>query len=287
MTRFLPWILFLGVVLSQAHMRLDDTGRKDTAFDKEVLPSNEAIRLISLGYEQVVADYYWLRAISHFGDRRMHAYEYPNLLGFMDLVLALDPKFSAAYFFAGSVLNTSGDNLEHAMRILKTGREERPDNWRIAYMLGFNYYMYYQNFEMAAKLYAEAAQHEEAPPVLGKLAVKLAAESHKPGIGIAMIDTILDDIQDEKLREVYIERRNLLKLEQELLSFQRIIDQYTLAFEKSPSTLQDLVDAGMLRQLPQNDPVGGDYYISDTGQAATTSESRRIRLSQEAKEKLQ
>ena len=268
-------------------MRLDDTGRKDTAFDKEVLPSNEAIKLISLGYEQVVADYYWLRAISHFGDRRMHAYEYPNLLGFMDLVLALDPKFSAAYFFAGSVLNTSGDNLEHAMRILKTGREERPDNWRIAYMLGFNYYMYYQNFEMAAKLYAEAAQHEEAPPVLGKLAVKLAAESHKPGIGIAMIDTILDDIQDEKLREVYIERRNLLKLEQELLSFQRIIDQYTLAFEKSPSTLQDLVDAGMLRQLPQNDPVGGDYYISDTGQAATTSESRRIRLSQEAKEKLQ
>ena len=287
MKRFLPWLIFLGIILSQAHMRLDATSRKDTTFDKEVLPSNAAIKLISLGYEQVVADYYWLRAISHFGDRRMHAYDYPNLLGFMELVIGLDPKFSAAYFFAGSVLNTSGDNLKHAMRILETGRLERPDNWRIAYMLGFNYYMYYQDFEMAAKLYAEAARHEEAPPVLGKLAVKLAAESHKPDIGIAMIDTILDDIQDEKLRELYIERRNLLVLEQELLSFQRIIDQYTRSFNKAPTTLQDLVSAGMLRQLPQNDPVGGDYYISETGQAATTSEARRIRLSQQAKEKLQ
>lgn len=268
-------------------MRLDETGRIDTSFNKEVLPSNEAIKLISLGYEQVVADYYWLRAISHFGDRRMHQYEYPNLLGFMELVLGLDPKFSAAYFFAGSVLNTSGDNLEHAMRILKAGRQERPDNWRIAYMLGFNYYMYYRDFERAAKLYADAAHHEDAPPVLGTLAVKLAAESHKPGIGIAMIDTILDDIQDQTLRELYIERRNLLLLEQELLSFQKIVDQYTRAFNKPPAALQDLVDSGMLKQLPQHDPVGGDYYISETGQAATTSEGRRIRLSQQAKEKLQ
>ncbi len=287
MIRFLPWILLCGFIVSQAHARLDASPRKDTSFDKEVMPSTEASKLISLGYENVVADYYWLRAISHFGDRRMHAHEYPNLLGLLELVLALDPKFSAGYFFAGSVLNTSGDHLEDAMRLLKQGLVERPDNWRINYILGFNYYMYYRDFEKAAKLFAEAARHSEAPPVLGKLAVKLAAESQSPEIGIAMIDTILDDIQDESLREVYIERRKLLMLEQELISFQRIIDQYTKNFGKPPTTLQDLVQTGLLRQLPQNDPVGGTYFISDTGQAATTSEDKRLRLSVQAKEKLQ
>jgi len=287
MIRFLPWILLCGFIVSQAHARLDATPRKDTSFDKEVMPSTEASKLVSLGYENVVADYYWLRSISHFGGRRMHAYEYPNLLGLLELVLALDPKFSAGYFFAGSVLNTSGDHLEDAMRILKTGRAERPDNWRIAYMLGFNYYMYYQDFLKAAEFFAEAARHPEAPSVLGKFAAKLAAESQSPEIGIAMIDTLLSDIQDENLREVYMTRRALLMLEQELLSFQRIIDQYTQEFGQAPQNLNALVQTGMLRQLPQADPVGGTYYISETGQAATTSEDKRLRLSREAKEKLQ
>ena len=287
MIRFLPWILVCGFIVSQAHARLDASPRKDTSFDKEVMPSTEASKLISLGYENVVADYYWLRSISHFGDRRMHAYEYPNLLGLLELVLALDPKFSAGYFFAGSVLNTSGDHLEDAMRILQTGRTQRPDNWRIPYILGFNYYMYYQDFVKAAQYFAEAARHPDAPSVLGNLAVKLAAESQSPEIGIAMIDTILGDIQDETLREVYIERRNLLMLEQELLSFQRIIDQYTQSFGRPPSTLNELVQTGMLRQLPQSDPVGGTYFISETGRATTTSEDKRLRLSREAKEKLQ
>jgi len=287
MIRFLPWILVFGAILNQAHVRLDESPRENTIFDKEVLPSTEAAKLISLGYEHVVADYYWLRAISHFGDRRMHKHEYPNLLGFLELVLALDPKFSAGYFFAGSVLNTSGDNLEDAMRILKKGRTQRPDNWRIAYILGFNYYMYYQDFEKSAELFAEAAQHPEAPPILGKLAVKLAAESQKPEIGIAMIDTILGDIQDETLREIYIERRNQLMLEQELIWFQRTIDNYTQTRGKNPTNLQDLVDSGLLPQLPQNDPLGGNYYISEDGQAATTSDDQRLRLSEEAKEKMQ
>ena len=251
------------------------------------MPSTDASKLISLGYENVVADYYWLRAISHFGDRRMHAYEYPNLLSLLELVLALDPKFSAAYFFAGSVLNTSGDHLQEAMELLHKGRLERPDNWRIAYILGFNYYMYYRDFTKAAELFAEAARHPDAPPVLGKLAVKLAAESQNPEVGIAMIDTILADIQDETLREIYLERRSLLMLEQELLSFQKIIDQFTQRFGQPPVALEDLVQTGLLRQLPQNDPVGGTYFISETGQAATTSEDKRLRLSEEAKEKLQ
>ena len=97
MIRFLPWILLCGFILNQAHHRLDTTERRDTSFDKEVMPSTEAARLISLGYDNLVADYYWLRAISHFGDRRMHAYDYPNLLGLMELVLALDPKFISGY----------------------------------------------------------------------------------------------------------------------------------------------------------------------------------------------
>ena len=287
MIRFLPWILLCGFILNQAHHRLDTTERKDTSFDKEVMPSTEAARLISLGYDNLVADYYWLRAISHFGDRRMHAYDYPNLLGLMELVLALDPKFISGYFFAGSVLNTSGNHLTDAMRLLRTGQKERPKSWRIPYVLGFNHYMFYQDFEKAAELFAQAAPHPEAPSVLGKLATKLAAEAQSPEIGIAMIDTILADINDASLRELYIERRNLLMLEQELLSFQRIIDQYTGRFGQAPKTLQDLVQTGLLRQLPKNDPIGGTYFISDMGQAATTSEDKRLRLSEEAKEKLQ
>lgn len=283
---FLPLIGLFIALGHLAHQGLDAAPRSHTHFEKEVLPSNDAARLISLGYDNVVADYYWLRTISHFGDRRMHAYEYPNLLGLLELVLSLDPKFGTAYFFAGSVLTLSDTNLEHAMRILNKGHEELPNNWRIPYMLGFNYYMYYQDFERAAKLYATAAAHPDAPSILGKLATKLAAEAHKPEIAIVMINNMLANIQDETLRELYLERRDQLMLEQELIAFQKLIHAYRQQTGHSPQMLSDLVSAGIIRQLPREDPLGGQYFLDANGNAATTSEKRRLRLSEQAKEKL-
>jgi len=78
---------------------------------KETLPSEEALGLLSLGYGSLVADYYWMRALYEFGDPTLAEAKYPNLEALTRRVLALDPNFVTAYYFAGTALTVESSTL--------------------------------------------------------------------------------------------------------------------------------------------------------------------------------
>ena len=53
--------------------------------------------------------------------------------------------------------------------------------------------------------------------------------------------------------------------------------------DKKPEHLQDLIGPGLLGQVPSKDPLEGEYFIDGNGNAATTSEAKRLQLSKEFK----
>ena len=162
-----------------------------------------------------------------------------------------------------------------------------PNSWELASLEGFNAYMYQQDFSRAAESYAHAARQHNAPPVFGQFATKLAAEARNPRVGLMLVNHMLETLEDENLIAFYKERQSLLILEQSLIDLQNLIDKFQAQESKLPKTLEDLVTVGLVQRLPEADPLGGQYFINDQGRAATTSESKRLRLSEEAKETLQ
>jgi len=254
---------------------------------RSALPSIDAIRLISLNYENIAADYYWFRALSHFGIRENHAFGYPNLRPFLERILELDPYFELAYYFAGTALTTTGpDEVDASIRLLLPGIQYVPDYEYVPMLLGFNYYFYKQDFKNAAKYFAIAAKDPDCPPNVVSLATRLSAEISNPAMGIAIIDAILDKTSDEKLIKSYTDRRLFLQLEIELQYIQEKIEHHNELANSPASVLSDLLQSGQLRALPPHDPVGGSYYIDEAGNAATTSEEKRLRLPKSVKKRL-
>jgi tetratricopeptide (TPR) repeat protein len=273
-----PLVLTAAVAATHAaHLSLDATEVPESDMVYEALPSVEALRLMSLGYPSLVADYYWLRAISHFGDNAMHAALYPNLEPLLRRVLALDPYFAAAYFFAGTALTLQGMDSRQAIALLQQGMRARPDVWQIPYLLGFNAYYFHGDYKTAAHALARAAKIPGAPPVAGPLATRLAAEAGEPEVGLQLIDSLLEQTQDPKVIALYEQRRAALTLELHLKWLNAAVRRYGETFGQGPDSLEQLVQTRLLRHIP-SDPLGGRFYLDANGRVQTTSESSRLRL---------
>lgn len=278
MKAFAPILLAAAVATHLAHLGLNDVELPAPESFRDTLPSTEALRITSLSYSSLVADYYWLRAISHFGTTEMDAVDYPDLEPLLRRVLALDPYFAAAYHMAGTALTIKGQSYSASVELLETGMRYRPDDWRIPFFLGFNAYFFLHDYDLAARAMARAARLPGSPKVAGPLATRLAAEAGRPEIGLRLVDTMLETLEDEKLREVYLERRKKLLLEQELRSLDEAADRFEKQRGRRPRALDELIGAGLLRSLPAHDPLGGTYYLDEHGRVQTTRDAERLRL---------
>lgn len=244
---------------------------------EQTLPSPDALRLLSLGFHSLVADIYWLRALSHFGSKRVHAAGYPNLQALIERVVHLDPYFADAYFFAGCALSLKGQNMQAAVDLLKQGRRYRPDDWRIAFMLGFNAYFFLGHYALGAEAIGHAAKLEGAPDVAGPLAMRLAAHGGEPEMGLQLAETLLGQVTGPRLVEMYQARRQKLLLELHLKHLNAAAKRYRERTGKAPEALPDLVGPGLLQRIPE-EPLGGRFFVDDGGRVRTTSESKRLRL---------
>jgi hypothetical protein len=272
-------LLLLAVAVAiGAAAQLDQVRLPMPSTVTETLPSLRALEALSLGYRSLAADYYWLRAISHFGDKRMNDFNYPNLAALMQRVLGLDPYFAAAYHFAGTALTLKGMDPGPSIELLEQGLKARPDDWQIPFLLGFNAYYFRGDLLTGARALAVAAKNPKAPPIAGVLATRLAAEAQAPEIGLTLIESILPTIKDDKLRAEYESRRQLLELETHLKYLNQAAVRYELANGRTPARLEDLLAPGLLTSLP-SEPLGGHYYVDAEGRVRTTNDSKRLRLS--------
>jgi len=281
MRSFFP-MLVLGVLAAHAtHVSaLSHQPPMSTRLD-ETLPSESALHFSSLGYKEIVADYYWLRAIHHFGDDALHKYLYPNLILFFQRILSLDPYFAGAYVFAGTVLTIKGMDPKIPIAMLEEGLKHRPDVWRIPFMLGFNRYYFLGEYAAAAKALGKAAKLPGSPSFTGVLAARLAAQGGTPEIGLQLIDSLLETTSDPDMRKEYENRGKRLLLEIHLRELNRALVAFEKAIGTPAKTWDELVAQGFLASIPQ-DPLGGSFSLERDGRAHSDHEDQVLRLSDEA-----
>ncbi len=277
MKHFLPMLVILAALTHTVHRPFVATSLTTPLSLRETLPSAEALKLIGLSYRSLLADYYWLRALGEFGGRETAAQKYPNLEALTRRVLALDPYFVTAYFFAGTALTVKELDPSTSIELLKTGMQYRPDNWKVPFLLGFNLYYFAHDYAAAAEALTAAAKLDGCPPIAGPLATRLAAEAGTPEVGLKLVNWMLANTNDETLRKTYEERQHLLQLEVELRWLGRAVILFQEQQGHSPKTLEELVQQGQLTHLPK-DPLGGSYGIDAQGHVTTTSEAKRLRV---------
>lgn len=301
LNRLILLVLFGGFLWGshQTHLNLVEKVPLDNeVFDVGYFPPSEVFQAISLGHDTLMADLIWLQVIQYYGETAESKRGSPYLYRFFDAITTLDPDFIHAYVFASFVMADENKTQKaQAKALLKKGMALNPDDWNIPYQLGFMNYLYYKDYEEAAENFEVASRKPDAPTdYLQRLAANLLTKadpkkncqtaknlwgnaiktainkdtklrSERHYIELSMLCDLLD--LREKI-QVFQSRQNQLrekiKLENEVLlkaakKGQKPKLKPLPTSQTAPSSLQDLVNVGLLPRIPK-DFYGRDYVYS-------------------------
>lgn len=143
---------------------------------KLVVPPAEAIRLCALGYDQLLADWYWLTFVQYVGDTDGRARDgFADADRYLDIIVGLDPHFIKAYWFAAFIVGSEQHNPKRAQHFIDRGIDANVDNWYLPFIAGINQYLNAHDEVAAAKYYRMAAKYPDAPKWVGRQADALEA----------------------------------------------------------------------------------------------------------------
>lgn len=242
------------------------------------LPSGDYLRMASLGYRELAADLLWLQAIQVMGERKLSEEAGHWLYQAVDRITTLDPKFVRAYEAGSHALCILVVLPEQSNRLLEKGMRHNPHEWKLPFLLGMNYYFELADDEKAAEVMALASRLPGAPESLVRLAAKLFVSAKSPQQAVELLAKVYEETSDENVRKMLEIRLKESIVERDLQILEQAISRYQANHSRRPERLENLVEPGMLRELPM-EPFGGRYlYEPATGIVRSSEVTERIRL---------
>lgn len=141
------------------------------------IPSAQAVRLVALGYDQLVADFYWLAFVNYVGDDLARDRDhYAEADKYLDLITGLDPRFVQPYWFCAFTVGAEQKRPLRANQIIQRGIRANQNNWYLPYIAGINLYLFAHDEVGASKYYQAASKFPDAPKWLARQSEILAAK---------------------------------------------------------------------------------------------------------------
>ena len=144
-----------------------------------MLRSGTMLKRLSLGYDSLLADIYWTRAIQYFGERtRRPGANFDLLAPLLDITTTLDPKLIVAYRFGAIFLSepepAGAGRPDAAVGLVKNGIAANPDEWRLYQDLGFLYSIHLKDYQKASQAYLEGSKNPQAQIWMKVMAARVA-----------------------------------------------------------------------------------------------------------------
>jgi hypothetical protein len=195
------FIFFVLICLSGSvfviHRKLQKIQRPEKSMEVYMyIPSGDFLKPFTLGFNQVIADYFWIKTVGYFGEHLMSDRHYPWLYHMLDLVTSLDSHFIWPYYFGGITLSLETQQVEQSNLILKKAIQYYPDNWQFLFFLGFNYWYHDNNLLMSATYLNRAAMQPNAPRYLKTFSARLYNESGQKDTAIQFLLEMKKNTQD-------------------------------------------------------------------------------------------
>ncbi|MDQ1522208.1 MAG: hypothetical protein QOE47_132 [Pyrinomonadaceae bacterium] len=174
----------------------------------------EQARRLSLGFNAMAADWYWMRTLQYVGRKitshkgaiqidDLSALNLKILAPLLENATTLDPQFIAAYEYGAIVLPAV--DVEAAVKLLNKGIAANPRAWRLHYYLGYIYWQ--QNrFQEASEAYAAAARVPGAPAWLSAMSAQMATKGGSRETARAIYENMYRQTDDEQMKKLSLAR---------------------------------------------------------------------------------
>ena len=213
-------VLGLAAMIFVARWLDERRPRMESEIQQESLYlTGNALRRASLGFNGLVADLYWMRALQYVGGKILNAprgvqldnlaqLDLRLLAPLLDVATTLDPEFTEPYQYAAVVLPAV--DQEEAIRITRKGIAANPSQWRLYQHLG---YIYWQrgDYTSASDAYAQGALIKGAPPWMQAMKARMAAEGGSRDLAREIYTRMYEQPGDSRIKETA--RLRLLQLD--------------------------------------------------------------------------
>jgi hypothetical protein len=221
----------------------------------------------TLGFNALLADVYWIRAIQHYGDTRRSKNphkRFTSLFPLLDLTTTLDPRFTVAYRFGAIFLAEpfpdGPGRADQAIALLKRGLEADPKRWQYAQDAGFVYYWWLQDYKTAAAWFDRAASIDGAPWWMRSMAASTLALGGDRGSSRLLWRQLYETSEHEWVRSnAQLKLMQLDALDQ-MDALASVVRRYAQLTGRTATTWAELGSAGLLGGLPV-DPSGVPYRL--------------------------
>lgn len=241
--------------------------------------SGAALQRMTLGFDALAADVYWIRAIQHYGGDRLSgpqaASKYQLLYPLLDLTTTLDPYFNIAYRFGAIFLSEAypggPGRPDQSVALLRKAIVAMPHKWQYYHDVGFVYYWRLRDYTSAALWFQRAAAQPNAPNWLTPLAAAMLTRGNDRTAARFLWQQIA------RSEEPWLRR----SAERALLQLQALdqIEQLEPVIRRFPPAAGEhyswnaLVGKGVLLRVPF-DPTGTPYEIDPaTGRVRVSEDS--------------
>jgi hypothetical protein len=263
-------LLFVGIGLLQ--VRIDDHTQGYSQEREELVLRSDALwKKLSLGYDPLLADIYWTRAVQYYGERvGVPGANFDLLWPLLDITTTLDPKLMVAYRF-GSIFLSEPDlagagRTDLAIELVKRGIAANPGEWRLDTDLGFLYYWRLKDYPRAAAAYLEGSKNPQAPVEVKMMAARIAAKGGSIDTSRIIWSELYESTKDPNIRKNAMKQLQALKAQEDEMQLDELSAQYRERFGRFPSSTRDLKNTGMVNGIPV-DPAGYPYAIGPDGKS--------------------
>jgi hypothetical protein len=269
-------LLFAAIAGLQTRIdpEMDSLGRQK---DDLLLRSPAAIKKMSLGYDSLLADIYWTRAVQYYGARfATKGATFPLLWPLLDIATTLDPQMIIAYRFGAIFLSESGaggpGRPDLAVELVQRGIASNPDDWHLNVDLGFLYYWRLRDYRSSASAFLDGSDKPSAPSWMKVMAARVAQKGGSLETSRMIWSEIYESNKDPKVRERALLTLRGLKAAEDEMQLNQLADQFQKRLGRYPASLDELRAAGLLTGTPV-DPDGYPYVFGPDGKAALAPES--------------
>lgn len=238
-----------------AHTRLPIPQAPEQRFG--FVPDPNHARALALGFDAILADYEWLRAVQVVGGAVTVDRDRASQLGqLVDVATTLNPHVDHPYRFAAIWLTNDEAQVREGMRLLRRATQFHPGDWRNHFYLGYAQFYYLGDFDEAAVSLERATALPGAPAYLPRLVARLKAQSGGIDVAEIFLREILRNTQDpEDSARIQI-ALDEIELERKARFLDRVRRAYKQLTGQDITSVDQLIRGPhrMLEKLPSPEP---------------------------------
>lgn len=271
-------VVVVGIATAALLIRWTDTLRPPVdpnAIDESLYLNDKTARRMSLGFNGLAADWYWMRSLQYVGKKLLNStgnislddlsgLNMKLLVPLLDTATTLDPEFTEPYEYAAVVLPAI--DVQQAIRLTQKGIDANPNAWRLYHHLGYIYWRQGQ-YQLASETYGRGAQIPGAPVWMEAMKAKLLSEGGSRSTAREIYTRMYEQSGDQQVREMA--RKHLMHLDSldQRDSLRKLFATYQARAGKCPESWRELEQIFRTLKIPMDqsgaplDPSGAPYVL--------------------------